>query len=300
VRYLERVGSAPALRVFALEVDLGRAELSLHATRRADRGRTVSSFAGRYGVQVAINGDFFKGDFTTEGLAMGAGALWTGSSDGPRWSFLAAGCASRVEIPLPELSVSPEPWMSDIVGGFPLLVDEGVALDFPDCTTSFCRRNPRTAVGLSEDGRRLILAVIDGRTTRSVGMSLPEEAALMVELGAWRALNLDGGGSSAMFVEAEGGVVNAPSDGSERKVGNHLGLAVAPASDAGPPDAASDPAPGPDAAAPPAPTPDAGAALVDPEIGGGCGVGGVRTRDGGALLAGLLVVAWLLARRRMT
>src|SRR5690606_19352298 len=50
-----------------------------------------------------------------------------------------------------------------------------------------------------------------------------ELAALMAELGAWQAINLDGGGSSALFVEGRG-VINRPSDGAERAVANHLAI----------------------------------------------------------------------------
>jgi hypothetical protein len=48
----------------------------------------------------------------------------------------------------------------------------------------------------------------------------------MAEMGAWRALNLDGGGSSTMYVRAARGVVNTPSDGTERRVANHIGVAL--------------------------------------------------------------------------
>jgi hypothetical protein len=299
VRSLERTTTEPAMRVFAVTADLTRPEVSVRATRRADRGRTVSAFAARYGVAVAVNGDFFESDFATEGLAMGAREQWTGSSDGPRWSFVAAG-DGRAEIPLPEVSATAEAWMSEIVGGYPLLVDEGAALAFPDCTTSFCRRNPRTAVGVSRDGRTLILAVVDGRSTRSAGMSLPETAALMVELGAWRALNLDGGGSSAMWIDAEGGIVNSPSDGSERRVANHLGLAVAPPPDAGVPDAPPALVPV-DAAAPaPPPAPDAAVALDDPAIGGGCAAGAHGDRVLTAVVALLLGCGCRRPRRRQS
>jgi exopolysaccharide biosynthesis protein len=63
----------------------------------------------------------------------------------------------------------------------------------------------------------VLLVVIDGRQPRwSVGASLGELARIMRDLGAVEAMNLDGGGSSTMWVEGE--VVNRPSDGTERKV----------------------------------------------------------------------------------
>lgn len=80
-------------------------------------------------------------------------------------------------------------------------------------------RAPRTALGLTKDGR-LLLVVVDGRQTTSAGMTLLELALFMQELGAVDALNLDGGGSSEMVLKDQ--VLNKPSDGRERKVGDAL------------------------------------------------------------------------------
>lgn len=81
-------------------------------------------------------------------------------------------------------------------------------------------RAPRTAVGITPQGG-VILLVADGRQPRhSVGLTLPETADVMQELGATEALNLDGGGSSVMVID--GLVVNRPSDGRERPVSNAL------------------------------------------------------------------------------
>lgn len=80
-------------------------------------------------------------------------------------------------------------------------------------------RAPRTAFGVTKDGR-ILLAVVDGRQTHSIGMTLLELAQFMRELGANNAMNLDGGGSSEMVVG--GTIVNKPSDGRERYVGDTL------------------------------------------------------------------------------
>lgn len=85
-------------------------------------------------------------------------------------------------------------------------------------------RAPRTAVGITAD-KRILLVVVDGRQTNSIGMTLLELALFMQELGAVDAMNLDGGGSSTMVIQDK--VVNRPSDGRERRVGN--ALAIVPA-----------------------------------------------------------------------
>ena len=227
VDHLYRTTATPN-RIHAIKVDLTRATLRLHATKTADRAKTVSAFASQYNCQVATNGDFFSYQgYPTIGLAVGGEERWPNSTDAADEGFLAIGRDNHSEISVPsEVVDPPASWMSEIVSGHPLLVDNGVATADVNCSTSFCNRNPRTAVGLTQDAGTLILVVVDGRSTVSLGMSFQELAALMIDLGAWRALNLDGGGSSAMFVGAEGGVQNTPSDGMERVVANHVGIAV--------------------------------------------------------------------------
>lgn len=83
----------------------------------------------------------------------------------------------------------------------------------------FSRRAPRTAVGIRPNGK-LIFVTVDGRSRRNTGMTLTELANLMVRLGAWEAMNLDGGGSATMVVG--GRIVNEPSDGRERLIGSAL------------------------------------------------------------------------------
>jgi exopolysaccharide biosynthesis protein len=87
-------------------------------------------------------------------------------------------------------------------------------------------RHPRTAVGVTVNNH-LLLVTVDGRSSEAHGMSIPELAELMMSLGARSALNLDGGGSTAMWLQ-EHGVVSYPSDNrqfdhyGERGVANAL------------------------------------------------------------------------------
>lgn len=84
-------------------------------------------------------------------------------------------------------------------------------------------RAPRSAVGLTAN--TVLLVVVDGRQAASAGLTLLELALFMQELGAVEAMNLDGGGSSELVIGDK--VVNRPSDGRERKIGD--ALAVIPA-----------------------------------------------------------------------
>ena len=114
--------------------------------------------------------------------------------------------------------------MDFAIGGNSRLVENGqVPLNLEDTTLA-----PRTAVGFSEDGKKMILALVDGRQVESRGMTIKEIGELMKEYGAYQALNLDGGGSSTMVARMPGEekavVVNNPSDGTQRHVPNGIGI----------------------------------------------------------------------------
>lgn len=87
---------------------------------------------------------------------------------------------------------------------------------------------PRTGIGVNKDNTEMILVTIDGRDTSFKGVSQETFGALMKELGAYHALNLDGGGSTAMAIKPAGDeksqVVNKPSEGQERPVVNSVGV----------------------------------------------------------------------------
>jgi len=126
---------------------------------------------------------------------------------------------------LPRLSSGTTPAL--VIGGWPRILRDGVnvAADAATVEGTISRnaemRHPRTAIGMSRDSTTLFIVAIDGRTARSVGATLVELASLMRRLGAWQAMNFDGGGSTTMVID--GAVVNVPSDSTgERAVGNAL------------------------------------------------------------------------------
>lgn len=117
------------------------------------------------------------------------------------------------------------------VGGRPVIVRDGAPTAEALDTVPFAvTRHPRTAAGIAAGGGRLLLVTVDGRQPGwSVGMRLDELAWLLTALGAEHAVNLDGGGSTAMVVRDSTGaallVANRPSDREgERAVGNALAV----------------------------------------------------------------------------
>ena len=136
-----------------------------------------------------------------------------------------------VRVALDEKLVSspPLPFQSEsILGGGPHLIKDGRPLGAGEANTEgfsgpdfTFKRHPRTAAGTRPDGT-IVLVTVDGRQPNvSVGMTVDELAALMLELGCADAINLDGGGSTTMVVQ--GRVVNNPSDAAgERPVSDAL------------------------------------------------------------------------------
>ncbi len=101
------------------------------------------------------------------------------------------------------------------LGGGPILLRQGKAANW----THRPERHPRTTIGWNDE--RLFLVVVDGRQAGlSVGMNYTELSALMLRLGCTDAMNLDGGGSSTLWLG--GRVMNSPSDGRQRDVANSL------------------------------------------------------------------------------
>jgi exopolysaccharide biosynthesis protein len=126
----------------------------------------------------------------------------------------------------------PKSWLlsQDIIGGAGLLIRDGRDVEdwsIERFNQGFAEnRHPRTMIGTSADST-IWLVTVDGRQPeQSVGMSLVELRALARRLGLVNALNLDGGGSTTMWVQGQ--VLNRPSDpAGPRKVGDALLLYAA-------------------------------------------------------------------------
>jgi len=111
------------------------------------------------------------------------------------------------------------PGVLDIVSGNAMILVDGRVVYRSSCSMNICRRNPRTAIGITRNGRVMML-VVDGRTSVSAGFTLHRLGHWMRHLGVVNAVNLDGGGSSTMWLAGHG-VVNHPTDSTgERPVSN--------------------------------------------------------------------------------
>lgn len=110
--------------------------------------------------------------------------------------------------------VSYYPNITQMVGGNVYLVADGAVVSQTDEA-----RHPRTMMGYTKDKKQIIFCVFDGRTAYSAGGIYVEMADIMIYAGADWAINIDGGGSSTMYIQNLG-IMNNPSDGAERSVSN--------------------------------------------------------------------------------
>ena len=182
----------------------------VHVTDTKGVLRTVSQIAREHAAQVAINGD---GWWRTEppsplSIAASDGRLYQPAQyDDRYWMHISKD--NQITFAWRDAS-----GLYNAVSGTRLIVRTGSWTGATDG-----QLHPRTAAGVTLDGK-LLLAVVDGRSTQSRGATLPELASLLIEFGAVTGLELDGGGSSAMWAKDQ--IVNHPSDGQERAVINHL------------------------------------------------------------------------------
>ena len=114
-------------------------------------------------------------------------------------------------------------------GGSQWLVRDGVDVTASATGSYNTDRHSRTCVGVTADGK-VVMMVLDGRQEPfSCGGSMHELAQIMLEQGCVAAINLDGGGSTTYAARQAGTdsvqVINRPSDGSERSISSGLIIA---------------------------------------------------------------------------
>jgi hypothetical protein len=220
------------LQVRAVRVDLRDPTVDFLVTPRIGNGtnawggRTTSEFLTEFKCQVALNGSIFdvlakhRGDpIHVQGVSLSRGDFYESSN---RWDTLLIGTNRQAWIA--HAPVDARGARNGLSGFYALLINgrnNGTMIS----------RHPRSAVGISRDGRYLILVAIDGRQPGySESVSTAEAAEWMRKLGAYNALNLDGGGSTALVIEGPDSVpvvLNRPCGsppGTERRVANHLGV----------------------------------------------------------------------------
>ena len=206
--------------------------------------QTTSQFREKYGVQVAVNGDYFfpyhsrsildyyphVGDpVDVEGVSAARGVSYGEKSAVKRgFPTLYLSRDNRARF-VPANQARPTENVYNAISGIVTLVQDGrnVALHSDHDTPEPC-----TGLAVNRTGDKLFIVMTDGRQPNfSEGTTLLEFAEIVRSVGGYNALDLDGGGSETLVREGENEkfvVLNAPLDahiaGRERAVANHLGI----------------------------------------------------------------------------
>jgi GH25 family lysozyme M1 (1,4-beta-N-acetylmuramidase)/uncharacterized protein YraI len=199
--------------------------------------RTTSQFLNDHELQIAINGDAFyyldPSDYPPQNYC----------PDGGDPARLVGYAASRGRVYFPKEPGRPVLYINqrneitfdvpkgkvyNAISGERMLVSKGKKVAGLDTQ----QLHPRTALGIVQNGRRLYLAVVDGREV-SEGATYSELADLLLSYGVYTAMSFDGGGSSTMVIEGIDRLprvlntpVNENTPGHERAVANHLGISL--------------------------------------------------------------------------
>ena len=233
--------ASPKGNVRVAFVDLCATGVQVNSRKTPSSTASAGSFAQSVGAQLATNGDFYKtGPVRVYGRAVADGVPWPSIQTGVdaayswEWFYKKHGWIALLH---DGVQFQHSKWVKNnwpagvstgwkpgnvvttippgtiaLVSGFSQLVIEGMPVTCASPTAADCfpdrsdmmARHPRTAMGLTEDMQTFILAVVDGRTSANLGMYGAELADLMHQMGAWVAFNLDGGGSSQMWVSGQG------------------------------------------------------------------------------------------------
>ena len=241
IDYLEGTVASPAMEFWGLRVDLRNPAVHITVTPPGPRTGIVPSmktttFAKQFSTDAAINANPFNTSTAREGtpltivgITVSGGILV--SKPAPEYAALVFYKDGTAGIVMQD-TLGETDQIEYAAGGFYIILKDGL---FIDEISDFRKmvRHPRSAAGLSEDGRYLYLLVIDGRRPSSGGATEGETAQILVKMGAFRGMIFDGGGSTSLALRYPDGkirAVNTPIHngipGQERAVAVNLGISV--------------------------------------------------------------------------
>jgi hypothetical protein len=258
IHYQRQARDQPRPLVFHIvTIDLTTPGIELVVTpprsRHADWETTAQTTAAalrQHQFQLAINGSFFfpyrekhplnvypraGDDVNVVGLAMADGQTYSAAE--PDWlAFCILENSDHAKVEVRSQSDCP-PGTQHALAGRELIVKDNQALEMP-ADGDHDRFFPRTVIATDRQRQTLWLVLVDGRQPDySEGMTLPEMSQFLIGLGADRALNLDGGGSTTLVMQQNQGVrtLNAPIHTNvplrQRPIANHIGIYAPPLDD---------------------------------------------------------------------
>jgi len=241
--FVQLTGTAP-LKVNCLRIDTLAPGVGFHTTPRASPWvpgvaetvrQTTSAFISTSQttaakVVAAVNGDLFDIGLapvtTLEGFNVSGGVLVSPGAPpgGPSHATFAITRSNAAAVGTTDDTTPVGDTWNAVTGIYQCLLNGAPRLSGTD-------PQPRTGLGVSNDTRYVYLMTIDGRSSSSIGATNRQVGEWLAYFGAWNGVYVDGGGSTTMawWNPAAPGtnkaqVLNTPSDGSERSVGNNIGV----------------------------------------------------------------------------
>ncbi|QRX64217.1 phosphodiester glycosidase family protein [Dysgonomonadaceae bacterium zrk40] len=235
VQYLSQKGLA--MKIFIMQVDLSNPALSIGASMPNNKNsfamqrmtlQASHADTEENKVWAGINGDFYN--MTTgvpQGIVYRNGTAVKTTFQDAVCTYFAVTHDGKAIVAGQEQYPDLKDQIKEAVGGRVWLVQDGAVVKQTNNTVE-----PRTSIGVSEDGTQVYILAVDGRNFHySNGMSYDELGQCLKALGAYNAINLDGGGSTTFFIrntpdftDDRFEIRNWPSDngGDERSVANGL------------------------------------------------------------------------------
>ncbi|WP_315119269.1 cell wall-binding repeat-containing protein [uncultured Clostridium sp.] len=227
-KYSFRDKSGKKIEMFTVEVDTRNPDAGIEAGTPNDKdaygmqtvtGQAKAATSAEEKVVAAVNGDFY---YMVTGEPIGivykdGRAIKSKYEEG--WDFFGILKDGTPIIGDKNKYEQVKNNLEEALGGSAILVNNGKANK-----SLSTQKDPRTAVGIKEDGTVFFLAIDGRQEPYSAGISLADLADIMVSMGAVQALNLDGGGSTTYISRKPGtndlSLGNKPSEGKERVAGN--------------------------------------------------------------------------------
>jgi Phosphodiester glycosidase len=222
------IAPLPHSRVHALRIDLRAPGVRLELSPMHERGQTLDAMASGRGALLSVNVSFFDARFAPLGLTISQGERWQPTMQPQSAPVFACSltlhCVVKFDAP-----VIDQPEWTLAMGGRPWLLRAGqprTTADDAGCASLCAHAHPRTAIGLDRSGRYVYLVLAEGRRAPVLGLTATELAGLMLQLGAFDAINLDGGGSSSLLIDGVSRMARPANEPAQRRLANALHVFV--------------------------------------------------------------------------
>ena len=209
LRYQKLASELPANVAHLVRLSLASPELRLVISPENKKGSTPSDLALADSSIVSLNGSFFDDRMRALGLVVSRSLKWKGSRDTAGYYVFgcinAQTCSIETDSGFITAGGARAPFETAI-SGRPILVRNGTArttAEDAQCPQFCDKRHPRAAIALDRSRKEIILALAEGRQATAQGYTLAEFGAFLAQVGAYDAVNLDGGGSATLIINGK-------------------------------------------------------------------------------------------------